>query len=160
MPRGGARNDASLFGPQCFDGANYWNQKTKDDIMEFNRDIYLTIVVNPAETSLISGVTLQGASFSDNLCIKQNIFVGDSKIIDGWYNKGAWDSMVSGNLDSLNKFCLGTCSMGDPDWWFLTHMDCYSLRFYNRALTDDEVKANRKKTIEYHKILESQSKEE
>lgn len=49
--------------------------------------------------------------------------------------------------------------MGGENLWYNTHMECYSLRFYNRALTDDEVHKNYEKTKEYHKILESQNNE-
>ena len=150
--------DENLFGPQCFDDGNYWNQRSEYNVIEFGQDTYLTIVIDPAEVDSRSGVTLNDESFKDNLCIKQNIFIGDKKVVDGWYNKEAWDKMVTNTLAPLNKFCLGTCSMTDASWWWNTHMDCYSLRFYNRALTDDEVKANREKTIEYHKILEDQNK--
>ncbi len=151
-------NNSSLLGPECFDGVNYWNQRTNYDVIKFGQETYFTIVINPAKVETRSGKTLEGSTFEDNPCIKQNIFIGDQKVVDGWYNKQAWELMITNKLNSLNKFCLGTCTMGNAYWWWCAHMDCYSLRFYNRALTDNEVKANREKTIEYHKILEDQSK--
>ena len=154
----GGSDDRSFLGPQCYDSKNYWNQKTKNDVIEYGKDTYLAIIIDPSETEKQSGKTLDNLDFEENLCIRQDIFIGDKKVLSGWYNKNAWDLMISNKLSSLKKFCLGECSMGQAQKRYYSHLDCYSLRFYNRALTDEEVYKNYDKTIEYHKILESQSK--
>ena len=146
------------YGPQCSDNKSFWNQKTNNDSFNFEEDVYLTIVVNPGIVADRSGKTLCGDKFENNPCIKQNVFLNGVKITDGWYNKKAWDENLEKNLDDLKMFCIGTCSMIDCNQWWYSHLECYSLRFYNRALNDSEVESNREKTMEYHKILESQNK--
>lgn len=148
----------SYLGPQCFDSVNFWNQRTAENTIEFNEDTYLAIIIDPSKTEKKSGKTLDGKDFNDNLCIRQDIFIGDKKVLSGWYNKAAWDLMVEKKLNTLTKFCLGECSMGSAQKKYFSHMDCYSLRFYNRALTDDEIHESYEKTKEYHKILEDKNK--
>ena len=159
MPWGKDFSNPCYLGPQAWDGQNCWNQRTKNNDFNFGNDIYLTIVFDPAKVENITGETAEGVKFENNECIKQIIYVEDEMMVDGWYNKKIWDSAVEKQLGKLNLFCLGTCSMGNAYWWYNSNMECYSLRFYNRALKDDEVHKNYDKTIEYHKILESQNKE-
>ena len=120
--------------------------------------MHLAIVIDPSEKSIQSGETLDHIKFEDNECIKQNVFINDEKVVDGWYNRKAWVNSVQGWGPHLTKICLGTCSMSYQYTWYNCCMECYSLRFYNRALKDDEVHENYEKTIEYHRILEGQNK--
>ena len=147
------------FGPQSRDSGTPWNQTSAKGSVKYNEDIYLVIIIDPNNKSQKSGEIFDGTEFSSKDCIKQDIYLNDDKLIDGWLNKDLWDTSLVENLDTLNKFCLGRCSMSRSGEWCYSHMSAYSLRFYNRALTDDEINANREKTIEYHKILESQNSE-
>ena len=40
--------------------------------------------------------------------------------------------------------------MSNPGWWFYTKMNTYTLRLYNRGLTEQEVKDNYEKTVGYY----------
>ena len=52
------------------------------------------------------------------------------------------------------KFCLGVANMSYTDVWHFAHLECYALRVYSRALTDEEVLDNYNMTVSYHDFLE------
>ena len=152
------RNDLeNYYGPNTMEKTSPWNQIANDNSVKTNVDIFLTIIINPSCEEVKNGETFSGDKFEDNLCISQKVYIDDEESLNGWMSRNVWDKFCERCLPNLKKFCLGRCSMSGEGNWFYTHMDCYSLRFYSRALTDDEVHKNYEKTKEYHKILESQN---
>ena len=152
------RNDLENYcGPNTMETTSPWCQITDDNSVKTNMDIFLTIIINPSCKEVKSGETLDGTKFEENLCISQKVYIDDEESLDGWMSQNIWNKFCEKCLPNLKKFCLGRCSMSGDGNWLYTHMDCYSLRFYSRALTDDEVHKNYEKTKEYHKILESQN---
>ncbi len=132
----------------------YWNQYLDLGVEDFSKSFYLTIVVDPTEQFTESfpehGVT-------DNLSITQEIYVDGVSQDKKGLNKLLWDFLINKDLKyDFNCFCVGLCSLGGGPEWHLLKGDCYSLRLYNRALTEGEVTENYKKTKEYHELLENQ----
>ena len=66
-----------------------------------------------------------------------------------------WQDFTStlNNYES-EKFCLGVANMSNADLWHFAHLECYALRVYSRALTDEEVLDNYNMTVSYHDFLE------
>ena len=59
---------------------------------------------------------------------------------------------------SLKYIELGRCSMSYDGNWFYEKGYCDAVRIYNRGLTDQEVKANYEKTIEFHDYVTQNKK--
>ena len=45
--------------------------------------------------------------------------------------------------------------MAYDGWWHYSNLNVYSLKLYNRALNEQEIKENYDKTIAYHNILQN-----
>ncbi len=69
---------------------------------------------------------------------KQTIYLDGEKLIDAGFNSESWNVFVN-EMSGLDYFCVGKCSMNSNGWWHYSKMEAYTLRLYNRALTDDEV---------------------
>ena len=149
-------NKSELYGPNMFDdNGAYWNQKFIFDKNVLNDVIYLTLVVDPSEETMCSGEGY-GESYN-NLCIKSDLYINGKKI-EGKLNKKIWEFLNSDKIDyDFNSFVIGRCSFTAENLWhYYIKGDCYSLRFYDKALTDAQIKENREKTMTYHQILESE----
>ena len=79
---------------------------------------------------------------------------------NGSYSKEAWDNFCSNYLLNLNYIYIGRTAYAQSGRWFYSGLDCYSLKFYSRALTEEEVAESYKKTVSYHEFLEQQAKKE
>ena len=147
--------ESELYGPNMIttNGA-YWNQLFNFDKNSLNNVIYLTLVVDPSEETMCSGEGY-GENYN-NLCIKNNLYINGEKI-EGKLNKKLWKFLNSENLDyDFNSFVIGRCSFTSSNLWHYIKGDCYSLRFYDKALTDKQIQENREKTMNYHQMLESE----
>ena len=71
-----------------------------------------------------------------------------------WQNYLNYLEEAEENNTLPDTYVLGKGNMGDPQHFHYANMECYSLRLYNRPLTDDEVKESYKKTLSYHEFLE------
>ena len=91
----------------------------------------------------------------DNLCIREVIYIDDVKY-EGEYNENAWYIFSNYILDECDGWQIGRAHMGNYDLWHYLKGECYSLRFYREALTEEQVKENKKKTEDYHEILVSE----
>ncbi len=81
------------------------------------------------------------------------LYANGNKIFEGNYNKLCWNNFVNVHLPSLKYFCIGRSSVSQEGWWHYSNLNVYSLKLYNRALNEQEVKENYNKTIAYHNIL-------
>ena len=120
-----------------------WNIKY---IIEYNmrEDIYCTITVDTS-----SSYKKEGEEY-----YRQILYLNGEKFLEGGYNKKAWDSFINNDLDSLNYFGIGRSSMHNDGWWHYSKMNAYTLRLYNHALSEEEVKDNYTKSVAYHESLQ------
>lgn len=137
-----------------------WNAglgKYQSDYSQDNSpwNIYYEGVVNNGEECYITltldcsnVINLDGEEY-----YKQTFFKNGEKLCEGNYNKKEWDSFIENYLDSLKYFCVGRCSMGTNGFWHYSKMNAYTLRLYNRALTEEEVIQNYDKSVIYHNSL-------
>ena len=113
-----------------------WNQQVPGNI-PMNDDIYISLVfdgINNKETIYMDGIK------------------GDSTGIGKEY----WEEFLNGlERDKPNKICVGRGGMDMPYYMHYTKMDCYTIRIYSRALSDDEIKENYKMSVAYHDFLEN-----
>ena len=147
-----------FFGPQSVSEDNTWNNTF--DFFPDNEngdDCYFTFTLEP------NGIEEWSHNYKNGQVsgkyISQRLYKDGNLKSNGLYKKEAWDKFGEDYGNDLKKFCVGACHYNSTGIWFFSHMECYSLRFYSRALTSDEVHDNYEKTIEYHKILENQNKE-
>ena len=141
-----------LYGPNM-KSDSYWNQEFYFDKNLLNDKIYLTIVIDPKETKMYSDDSLG----YNNLCIKQKLYINKELVVDGWLNKKYWDFLSNDKLGyDFKCFCVGRCSTARDGFWHYIKGDCYSLRFYDKALTEKQIFDNYEKTIDYHELLEAE----
>lgn len=114
---------------------NVWNQIVPNSFT-LDKIVYLTMVFD-------------GENGQEYLYM--NGREGDSVQIDKSYWNGFLKDFNDFNIDSI---LLGAGSMHKGDWWHLTNMDCYAIRLYFKALTEEEVLENYNMTVSYHKFLE------
>lgn len=103
-----------------------------------DEELYFTISIN-----------CTGESYTHTL------YANGNKLYEGKYNKLCWDHFVNVQLSSLKYFCIGRSSMAYDGWWHYSNLNVYSLKLYNRALNEQEIKENYDKTIAYHNILQN-----
>ena len=114
----------------------------EDYDFNFNEPIYFSIVLSPEMNS-------------------QTVYKDGKKILNSFLNKLNYDTYFQGNsLSDITEIAIGTCSMESSTWWHFPEMDCYSMRLYNRDLTESEVLANYNATVSYHDFLENGGKAE
>ena len=143
-----------LYGPNSYSAECYWTQSFNFDKDYLNNDIYLAVVVDPSEETMCSGERY-GIDYN-NLCIKNDLYVNGEKI-EGNLNKKLWEFLGSDDLGyDFNCFVVGRTSHHYAGEWHYIKGDCYSLRFYDTALTDKQIQENREKTMSYHQMLESE----
>ena len=78
---------------------------------------------------------------------------GESVPIDELYWKGFMNDFDKKNINSI---LLGAGNLSQTNWWHLSKMDCYAIRLYSRALTNEEVLENYNMTVSYHEFLEKE----
>ena len=127
----------------------YWNYPLNFDRAYLDDDIYITILVDP--------VNLENDPIYKNPCAVQKLYINGNLLCESLYNKNLWDIMTLDVFEELCYFCVGRCSLGDQGYWHYVEGDCYSLRFYSEALSDEQVKLNYEKTKDYHNILASEN---
>ena len=69
---------------------------------------------------------------------KHTIYLDGIKAIDAKYNVNSWNSFL-GDSQYLNYFEIGRAHMSEIYYQCYSKMEAYTLRLYNRALTDEEV---------------------
>jgi len=84
---------------------------------------------------------------------KQTMYANGMKLYEGDYSKLTWDNFIENDLLELKYFCVGRSSKHNEGWWHYTKMNAYTLRLYNKALTQSEVKENYSKSIAYREML-------
>lgn len=102
--------------------------------LNINEDVYISVTID-----------------GENLV--QNIYINGTKLDGGFVSEKYWKSFIENDLPELNTICLGRSSMEAEGWWHYSKMDLYSLRLYNRALSDEEVMENYNSTVLYHNII-------
>lgn len=86
---------------------------------------------------------------------KQTLYINGEVFREGGYNKKQWDAFINNELENLNTFCIGRCSMSYDGYWHYSKMNAYTLRLYNHALSKEEVRDNYTKSVAYHENLEN-----
>ncbi len=81
------------------------------------------------------------------------MYLNGEKLYEGGYNKKQWEYFINNRLDSLKYFCIGRCSMSHEGYWHYSKMNAYTLRLYNKALSESQVKDNYKKSVTYHENI-------
>ncbi|MBR2289523.1 MAG: hypothetical protein IJ867_02680 [Clostridia bacterium] len=101
-----------------------------------------------------------GEDFSFAICVdaqnlKQTAYFNGVKIDEGEMVKSNWDNWCNAeeNLPSIKKITLGRCSQRAEGWWNYLCANVYSLRLYNRGLSESEEIANYNATVSYHQFL-------
>ena len=126
-------------------GADVWNQHYDLENSLYNKEIYITVVLDVNDKYEKEGETYY----------KQTLYLnGEKTEFDGGYHADQWDYFVKNTLGSLKYFCLGRSSMSGARWHY-SEMSCYSLKLYNKALSKEEIETSYKKTIAYHDFLKN-----
>ena len=81
---------------------------------------------------------------------KQTLYVNGDKICEGTLSRDYWKEFVEDDLKSLKYFCVGRSSMYYDGSWHYSKMNAYSIKLYNRGLSEQEVKENYDKAVAYH----------
>jgi hypothetical protein len=124
-----------------FTSPNYYNNwgqylelSNYGETINFKDEFYLTIVVD-----------------MNNLI--QTFYLNGEKLDSGDLSRKYVNNFLNNDLPNLNTFCLGRSSMHDDGYWHYSDASVYSLRLYNRPLSDSEVTANYNSTVSYRNIL-------
>ena len=113
------------------------------NVYEPNKEVYYTVTLD----------CTQDYSDVETEYYKAVCYKNGQKVYDGRYNKKSWKYFVDNNLNNLTYFNVGRAQMSNPGWWFYTKMNTYTLRLYNRGLTEQEVKDNYEKTVGYYNSI-------
>ena len=113
------------------------------NVYEPNKEVYYTITLDCSNEYEDSEMKYYKAS-----CYKNG-----KKVYEGRYNKEEWKNFANNNLPSQNYFNIGRGQMTNSGWWFYTKMNTYTLRLYNRGLTEEEVNNNYEKTVGYYNSI-------
>lgn len=90
----------------------------------------------------------------ENEFCRQRLYVDGKKTsYDGGFNKLNWDIFVNDNLPDLSYFCIGRSSFAKEGAWLYGKMNAYSIKLYNRALTEEEILESYNKDVAYHQFL-------
>ena len=123
--------------------SSIWNQYYSFEDSLYGKEIYLTVVLDTSDEYIKD----------DETYYKQTFYVnGEKTKYDGGYNQKQWNAFIQ-TLDSLKYFCFGRSSYNGNGYWHYIKMSCYSLKFYNKGLSQDDVEASYKKTVAYHDFL-------
>lgn len=123
--------------------SDFVNESTKwniiypeiEDIKE-NKEVYFSIAVDCSQEQY-----------------KQTVYANGRKVYEGNFDCNYWKSFVDSCLGKLNYFCVGRSSMSGAGWWHYSKMNAYSLKLYNRGLSEKEIKENYNKAVAYHNTL-------
>ncbi len=119
-----------------------------------DKEIYISIIINPnkiAESDTDDDIT---QSIFLNIVDGEKI---DSKFESTWLSKKYFDSLV--NYGNECKYLeMGRCAIGEAGGWFYLKGTCYMMRIYNKALTEDEARANFEVTKTYHDYITEMNK--
>ena len=112
-----------------------WNQRYYVDNL-FNNDIYFSIVLEPTTSGTIT----------------QKIYM-NGILLDSGYITQEYYNVFLDNVQNMKYLNLGRCTMGQVSNWCYAVGSCYTIRMYNKALTDNEIANNCNDTIIYHNSL-------
>ncbi len=114
-----------------------------------NRDFYVALTISPSEDETVSQDIFIGVDDVDGAQFKK---------YSGWLSKEYYDSFLN-KVENLNYLEFGRCSMTVAGNWDYTKGLCYSARIYNKALSEENAKANYEVTRDFHKyIIDSKNK--
>ena len=130
---------------------DFWNNFIYPTDGKLNDVTYFCLVVDPK----IQFRSQNDDPEYDNLCIKEVLYIDDVKY-EGEYNENSWYIFSTVIMDNCNEWQVARAHMGSGDMWHYLKGECYSLRFYNTALTEEQVRENQEKTKDYHNILVSE----
>lgn len=83
----------------------------------------------------------------------QKYFINGVKIGEVSVTRAYIDRFKELEENRIDAYNLGRSSMSIDGYWHYGGMNCYSLRLYNRSLTDNEALANYNATVSYHQFL-------
>ena len=87
------------------------------------------------------------------------VYLNGEKLIDAKYNVKSWEVFKDlVEKDYPKYFIVGASTFHWADSWRYSKMDATVLRLYSRGLSEKEVMANYKKSVEYHDKLEEWAK--
>ncbi len=132
-----------------------WNTGYKKEISDYSQNGYPWNIVYPENENIQNNkevhLTISIDCSQENF--KHTLFVNGTKLYDGILNKNYWNNFITNNLNNLNYFCIGRSSMSYNGYWHYSKMNAYSIKLYNRGLTEQEVKDNYNKSVAYHNLL-------
>lgn len=120
----------------------YWNILYPSMKLD-NEKIYITITVDCS-----SSITINNEEY-----YKAILYINGKKMLEGNYNKKTWTAFITDDLNDLNYFCIGRSQMNAKGRWHYSTMSAYSVRLYNKALTEEKVTQNYEKSVAYHESL-------
>ena len=124
-----------------------WNIVYPIEDFEYGNEIYYTITLDTT-----TSYEKDGEEFYNAI-----LYLNGEKKYEGGYNKKQWDDFVNNKIDELKYFCVGRCSMNAEGQWHYSKMNAYTLRLYNKALTEEQVKDNYDKSVAYHESITSKN---
>ena len=119
-----------------------WNINYKN-LYEPGKKHYYTITLNTKEVYNIG----------EEEYYKQIVYMDGNKLYEGNYNKKTWDYFINNYLNDLKCFCIGRAAITYAGSWHYSKMNVYTLKLYNRGLSEEEVKDNYNKSLAYHNAL-------
>ncbi len=113
------------------------------NVYEPNEEVYYTVTLD----------CTRDYSETETDYYKAVCYKNGNKVYEGRYNKKGWKYFIDNYLNSSTHFNVGRSQMTQAGWWFYTKMNTYTLRLYNRGLTEQEVKDNYEKTVGYYNSI-------
>lgn len=102
--------------------------------IKFNNDFHYAVSIDPINE--LQSIYINGVLFTSGHIYPQ------------W-----WEKTLNNDYVRCTTYTFGRCSMSYEGAWHYLNGDVYSLKFYNRALSADEILANYNASVAYHNIL-------
>ena len=146
-------------GTADFSDGGTWNYYVGNGLINSDEQVQIDLVLDTKDITLIEGEQHCKQKLYLNGEIAEYTDVnGQRKMYEGNYYLGNWNNFVISDLTRLICFCIGRSSMSYEGQWDYSRLDCYSLKFYSKGLSEEEVKESYRRTVSYHEFLEQQAK--
>ena len=133
-------DDTKAFGEWPRANEDPWNQYCNFGSDIWGQDLFFTVTFEPA-----------GGSGDGNLP-RQTVYLNGKEIKNGFLGKQYFEEFIK-QSGELNYLEIGRCTWNGNGYWYYQKGLCYTTRIYNKALTEDEVKANFETTKTYHDYI-------
>ncbi len=130
--------ESSAYGDWISSTKDPWNQNCVLDSDVRENDLFITVTFSPSNGSQSSPM--------------QSVYINGEEFKSGALGEKYYNEFVK-QVKDLHYLEIGRCTMDTVANWSYTKGLCYSIRMYNKALTEGQVRDNYKVTTAFHKYL-------